>query len=67
MLRQDEAQWAENLEIVKREANEVKDEIAAFFLKQKRELQDMMDKKMSRFISCKPRYSLKKLPMWVPE
>ena len=70
LMRQDEAHWAENLEIIKRQAQEIQDEIKTFLAQQQEQLQSMINRSlsMSRVSSAiaviKPKFTLRKLPMW---
>ena len=47
LFEQDEAHWAENLEMIQRQANDIKDQIKALLEKQRLEFENMMRKSMS--------------------
>ena len=63
IFRQDEHQLAENIEVSKREADEIKKEIREFLEKQRQGLQAIIDKRM-RLQTPSPKFKLRKLPMW---
>ena len=49
LLRKDEAKWAENLEIAKRDAREINEQLQAFFEREQAELEALMNRTLTKF------------------
>ena len=65
LFRQDEVHWVNNLEITKREANNIKEELRAFLEEQNQKLAALINRSIK--FSAKPKFSLRKLPFWGQE